>query len=385
MTLREANIQRLKKAVESNAEVKKLRESVKRKFGFDMLDSKAFPVQDESFSWKAVKDKIELREADAASSFVQVLRAGVQTLVNQMYMTVATTFEDWAKVVPSDKDTELYAPLHGIGFPSEVARQSVYPESGAAGLDIKLQNRKYGQIFAVEMELLADDQTGQFQQQVKLIAEYLKQVLEVLAYGKLASVASMSYAGLSVPTSETKPSYESSYPWSTSLRGGGATKSSAAAMSQANIQAGLIKLMNQLNLLGLKMSLNPERLIISPHYKFDAAILLNSAFYPSGAASAGATGGSLAVNPIKGILDLTVSRFMFDHNGSVSADSKAWYIASEGPAFVVQVREPATVLQEAPNAGDSFNRDIVRFKGLTRGNADFIDPRWFWQGSDGSV
>ena len=386
-TLKEKNAAAIKRAVESNSEMKQLREAVKRRFGFDMLDEKAFPVMQESFSWKAVKDKVELREADASSSFTQLLRAGIQQIVNQMYQTVEVTYSDWAKVVASDKDTELYAPLHGIGFPTEVARQSVYPESGAAGLDIKLASRKYGQIFGVEAELLSDDQSGQMQQQVKLMAEYLAQVMEVMCYGKLASVAGASYAGLSVPVSETQPSYEGSYPWSTSLRGGGANRpASYAAFSQSAIQAGMIALMNQKNLLGLKMSVNPNRIVISPKYKFDAAILLNSAFYPSGAAAAGNTGGAFSVNPIKGIADLTVSRFVFDNAGLVDGNSKAWYIMDDSkPWFVAQLRTPASVLQESPNAGDSFNRDVTRFKAMTRLNADHIDPRFCWQGSDGSI
>jgi phage major head subunit gpT-like protein len=386
LTLKERNEKALKKAIETGETTNSLRESVKRKFGFDMLDEKAFPVADESFSWKAVKKKLELREADASSAFVQVLRAGVQTLVNQMYQSVPITYDQWVKVVNSSKAEELYAPLHGIGFPGEVAKQSTYPETGAAGLDIKLANRKYGEIFSVEMELLEDDQTGQFQEQVKLIAEYLKQIGEVVAYGKLNSVAGSSYAGLSVPVSETKPSYESSYPWSTSLRGGGATKGTAAVLSQANIQTGMIALMNQKNLLGLKMGVSPQKILLGPKYQFDIAVLMNSAFYPVGAASAGNTGGAFAINPIKGILDPVISRFMFDQNGVADGSSKAWYLVdSSKPAFVLQMREAAAVLQEAPNAGESFNRDVVRFKGMTRLNADFIDPRFFWQGSDGSV
>lgn len=48
-------------------------------------------------------------------------------------------------------------------------------------------------------------------------------------------------------------------------------------------------------------------------------------------------------------------------------------------------RESASVMQEAPNAGESFNRDIIRFRLVMRGNGDFIDPRFAWQGNDGSV
>jgi hypothetical protein len=196
----------------------------------------------------------------------------------------------------------------------------------------------------------------------------------------------MKYANMSVPVSETQPSEESSYPWSTSLVGGGSNRpASYGALNQANIQAGFIGLMNQKNKLGLKMSVQPDAIIASPHYKYDLAVLLHSGYYPTGA-TAGATGGAFSINPIEGIANPIISRFVFDNSGSVNNDSKAWYVLdSKVPAFIAQIREAAVVELENPASGMSFDRDVIRFKVRIRANADFIDPRFFWQGSDGSV
>jgi len=134
------------------------------------------------------------------------------------------------------------------------------------------------------------------------------------------------------------------------------------------------------------MAVQPKRLLIGPALEFDAAVLMNSAYYPSGAAAAGQVGGAFAINPIKGLLDLTVSRFIFKNDGTVTGDSKAWYIVdSTKPFFVLQMRNPVSIEQEATNAGESFNRDIYRFKASNRMNADWLDPRFAWQGNDGSV
>lgn len=368
---------------QSDAE-KELVESMQRKFGVDIRDEKAFPVREAGFSWKTVKAK--LNEADSITAFPQVLRAGVQSVVNSMYESVPVTYEQWAHTVTSSRIEELYAPLHGVGFPRQVGEQELFPEVGAAGLDIKLRNRKYGTLFPVSRELLEDDQTGQFQKLSGLMGQYARQVLEVLAYGKLASASGMNYAGLEVPASETQPASEASYPWSTALTGGGATRpGSYGALNQANIQAGFIALMNQKNLLGLKMSVQPDTILISPAYNFDLAVLLNSAYYPTGA-TAGQTGGAFSINPLEGIATKVVSRFMVDNAGSFNGNSKRWILCdSKVPAFVVQVREAAVVEVENPLSGRSFDSDVVRFKLRTRANADFIDPRFFWQGSDGSV
>lgn len=371
-------------ALWSSDEEKQLVESMQRQFGVDIRDPKAFPVREAGFSWKSVKAK--LNEADSITAFPQVLRAGVQSVVNSMYETVPVTFDSWATSVTSSRIEELYAPLHGVGFPTQVGEQEMFPEVGAAGLDIKLRNRKYGTLFPVSRELLEDDQTGQFQKLSGLMGQYAKQVLEVLCYGKLASVSGMKYAGLEVPVSETQPASEVSYPWSTSLVGGGATRpASYGALNQANIQSAFIALMNQKNLLGLKMGVAPDTILISPHYNFDLSVLLNSAYYPTGA-TAGQTGGAFSINPLEGLAKKTVSRFMVDSSGSFTGDSKRWIMLdSKVPFFVCQVREAAVVEVENPLSGRSFDSDVVRFKLRIRANADWIDPRFAYQGSDGSI
>lgn len=380
----EENRKVLKDCTWASEDERALRESVKRAIGVDVTDPTQFPVHERSFNWKKAKQK--LVEADSVSTFTQVLRAGVQSIVNSMYETVPTTFENWTHTVQSNKMEELYAPLQGVGFPGLIGETEVYPEVGAAGLDIKLRNRKYGTLFSVTKELLEDDQTGQFQKQSGLLGQYAKQVLEVLAYGKLASVSGMSYGGLPIPVSETKPSDEATYPWSTALQGGGATRpASYGILNQGNIQAGFVALMNQKNLLGLKMNVQPDKILCGPTQTFDLSVLLHSAYYPTGA-TAGSTGGAFSINPLEGIAEKVVSRFMFDNSGAVTGSSKAWYLVdSKVPFFVVQVREAAVVEVENPQSGQSFDRDVIRFKMRMRGNADFIDPRYAWQGNDGSA
>jgi len=369
-------------------EAKGLREGLKKQFGIDVADPEQFPVMSESFSWKKLRTK--LAEADASSTFTQFLRAGIQNITQAAYEAVDTTYEDWVTVVPSTLDTELYAPNHGVSFPREVGPQMPYPEVGAAALDLKLKNRKFGSMYAVERELLEDDQTGSFQRQASLLGEYLNLLNEVLCYGKLASVANMQYIDYQIPVSETKPSYETAYPWApaaTPLRGGGITRPTAyGALNQANIQDGIIQLMNQKNLQEIKMQVRPSRIIAGATQSFDLAVLLNSAYYPSGAAATGDTGGAFAINPIKGIADATITRYMFDQNGSADGLSKAWYLVDDSkPWFVLQQREAVAIMQEDPASGRSFELDIYRFKSRSRVNGDFIDPRFAWQGNDGSV
>lgn len=395
------NTRALRESLWNGPEVKNFRESYLKKHGYDWANSEEFPVSDPRFSWKKVAQKqgyssVEsaFREADSATTFTQVLRAGVQNLVNNSYETVETTFESWTSTVNSSMDTELYAPLHGISFMREVGKQELFSESYAAGLNIKLVNRKYGEIFAVERELLEDDQTGQFAKQAGLLGEYAKLCWEVISYAKLAGVFSggvkANYAGLVIPNTETQPTNEVNYPFAQSsapFQGGGFNRpASYTVLNQAGIQNGFISMMNQRNLLGLIMNVNPKRLICGPTNRFNAAVLLNSSFYPSVPGAAGTAGATFSINPIESIAALTVSRFVFTNTGVINGTSAAWYLIDDSkPCFVLQVREAASVIQENPTSGESFNRDIVRFRLVLRGNGDWIDPRFCWQGNDGSV
>ena len=385
-TLRERNLKIVQKIIDTNEGSNEIHEQIKARYGFDTKDAAKFPVLKEGFKWSAVKKKL-FKESDVSSAFTQFLRAGVQNITNAAYQATPTTYEDWVTVVQSKLDTELYAPNHGVAMPRQVGPNERFPEVGAAALDIKLQNRGFGAIYSLSKYLLEDDQTGSFQAQAGYLGEYMKIVHEVYVYGKLASVSGMKYIDLSIPLSETKPSAETNYPWSISLQGGGANRPSAyGALSQANIQSGLIGLMNQKNLQGIKMLVDPKRLLVGPAKQFDAALLLNSSFYPSGAATSGNVGGAFAINPIKGVVDLTVSRFIFKNDGTVNGDSTAWFLMDDKkPWFILQIRDAVTVEQESPNAGISFDTNVFRYKAQSRFNSDHIDPRFAWQGSDGSA
>jgi hypothetical protein len=402
---KERNKRVISQVLTGSKEAQELREGFKRRFGFEMTDGKNFPVLKEAaekrmdvnpgFSFQKLRESLpgKLREADTSSAFVQLLRAGIQLVVNNMYEVSSATFEEWTTVVPSKKDTEPYAPLFGIGFPGEVAKGGLYTEVGAMGADQKLKNRKYGSMYAAEWELTEDDQTGQIMRSAQIMGEYMKLVVEVVVHGKLASVSGGStYANLTVGVSETKPSYESNWPFGATLFGGGSNMpGSFALLSQPNIQAAFIALRQQKNPLGLKMEVDPDCILCGPKYEFDSAVLANSAYYPSVAGTtAGVTGGQFAINPLKGKFDTVISKYHFKNDGTVDdGTGTMWYAIDKkktaNGAFIVQMRESASVINEAVNSGESFNRDLIRFKARSRFNADFIEPRFMYRGNDGSV
>lgn len=381
----EQNKKVLTSAMHSTENFKSLRESIKGSIGLDINDKAAFPVHSPSFSLKEMKKKA-MREAVTGSSWPQLLRAGVQVAFNNLIeQYTGTTYNEWAHVIPSDKFTELYAPLHGISFLTERGPGQKFSEAQVAGLDLALNNREFGEILAIEQNLIEDDQTGQLQQLVGQLAEWTELLKEVYCLGKLNAIGG-SYGGLSVPVSET---YTTAYASSAApFTGGGYNRPLAyGALNQANIQAGVESLMVQKNLLGLIMNVKAQGLLISPLKKFDAMVLMQSTNNPSVPSnSPGDNGGTFSINPIKSILDVIVSPYMFDQNGVANGLTSAWYILDKSkPWFVLQLRDPGSVIQENPESGQSFERKVQRNRLDIRLNCDFIDPRFVWQGSNGSA
>lgn len=388
-TLKERNKRITGKVIRESAEARKYAIEMKQKYGFDVMDP---AMLKEGFSYRKAAEKISnLREAEQSTAWSQLLRAGVQNITNNMYQNYATTYEEWVTVVPSSKDTELYAPLQSVGFPNEVPQAGLYPEVSTAGLDLKLENRKYGSMFALTLELGEDDQTGQIVQKANLMGEYLKILTEVLVMGKLLSPSGgVTYLNYKVPVSETKPSTEANYPWaqaSAPFTGGGYNRpASFSIINDASMKAGIQATMQQKDLLGNYMGVNPSHIIVGPQRRFDVAAILNSAYYPAGAQAAGVTGGAFSENTLKGLLNPLICRYMPTNAGIINALAETWFLVDASkPAFIMQMREGVKMVAEAPNSGEGFSRDVQRYKASFRGNADFIDPRFMWLGNDGSV
>jgi hypothetical protein len=401
--IREGNQKVIAKNLSGNKVMKTMRERFARKFGFDPTDEKKFPLMSEGFSFQRCKEMIEsnpkFREADTSGAFVQLLRAGIQLAVNSAYelASYATTWEDWTMVVNSKKREEPYAPMVGLTFPSEIAEGGKYPETGAFALDLKLRNRKFGSMYSVTWDLEEDDQTGQVMKNAKSLGEYMRLAVEVVVYGKLAALSGgCTYSNLKVRAPEMVPSYEtgSGYPFCASgaLYGGGTNRpASYGLLTLDTLRIARQTLAQQKNQLGLKMEMMPDTVLCGPHYELDSSVLAHSVYYPvTPASSAGAVGGIHSNNPLVGKFDTIVSKYHFKQTGVVDdGTGTMWYHLDKkrtgAGGFIVQMRTAAEVINEAANSGESFERDLIRFKARSRFNADIVEPRFIFRGNDGSI
>jgi hypothetical protein len=379
----EAN-RRITKRVQEHS-LNNLLESVRRTFRVDLTEKAHFDFEDPFFSWTKFREaayklaESQMQESNAENTFAQLLRAGINMIANNWYNLVETNHEMVGATTFSTKAVEPYAPVHRGAVPRRVAAGGQFPRTKLQGLDIQIVNEKFGAIADFERELFDDDQTGQIAQRAKDIGENMRILEDAWFFQRFIGTAG-EYAGDVIPASQTYTTV-----WSTTLSGGGANKpSSYVAFNPDSVQAADLALMNQLDLLGNKMMVNPNTLLVGTSNKFTARTLLNSEWYPAtGAMLVGGTGGTgttigttFAKNVLEGLYNLVVSRFM---------PKKSWALGEGGKGIVFQRRDALEVIQENPASGMSFSLDVFQFRSRARWEPDWVDPRFWYLGNDGNT
>lgn len=362
----------------------RLAESIKASYGVDVTDKETFAFGTPGFSWSGLRESAyalanKLREANAEGVFGALLRAGVNNLANTWYELVETNHEKIGATTVSNKLIELHAPLHRGQVPRRVQRGQKFPETRLQGLDIQIQNEKFGAVIGFERELFDDDQTGQISQRAQDIGENMRILEDAWFFTRFVGTAG-SYAGDVIPASQTYPGGVFS---TTAMEGGGINAIASAAFSSGTVQTLDLLLMNMLDLLGNKMLVNPNTLLTGTSNKFSGRTLLNSEWYPStvavkvGGSGADTTvGTAFARNVLDGLYNLVVSRFL---------PQKGYWLGEAGKGIIMQRRDPLELVQENPTSGAAFETDEFRFRSRARWEPDWIDPRFWAQGNNGSV
>jgi len=169
------------------------------------------------------------------------------------------------------------------------------------------------------------------------------------------------------------------------MEGGGYNRlTSYVAFNQDAIQQADLILMNQKDLLGNKVIVSPDTILVGVDNKFSAQQLMHSTYYASvNPMLVGGTGGTStdigvlhSDNAMKGLYNVVVDRFL---------PTKAVALLEAGKGLVMQTAEPLSVVQENPQSGPAFSMDIIRFKCSAMWEVDWIDPRFACLVNDGNT
>lgn len=368
---------------------------VKESFRMDLTNKEKYQFDSPFFSIKAFRETAyklaregKFREAEPVSAFSALFRALVNNVAANWYQLQPTVFEQIVAVTPSTHYVEPYAPMHRGGMPKRVGGSDNPIKEVKTGtvFDIQIQNAKFAGITAVPEELIKFDMTGQVMQRIQDIGPNMAVYEDAYAAAKFIGDAT-TFMGDAIPASATKPSNETSstWPWSTAFLGGGANRqASYAAFSSGKVQELWNLLAQQKDANGNKLVVNPDTIFHGSSLKFAVSTLLNSTYYPatsamSQAISGGTTTGigtTFAENVLKGLFNPVMS---------VHLPQTAWGIGQAHKGLIQQVASGLTVVQETPNSGKSFDSGETRLKAQKYFETDWIDPRFWALGSDGTV
>jgi hypothetical protein len=364
--------------------VDRIKKSLRESYGID-LDAKGrngnpiFNFNDPLFSFKrmrenAVNASFRLKERNTASTLGALTRAGVLNIANDKYLLHPTLYDKIMEFTTSNKLAEFYSPLHRATNIRRVAPGDKFPEVSVEGLDVMIENGKFGAMFSVTREMIDDDQTSQIQKKAGELGENAALYLDYYALTRFLGKSGVVY-GDAVSMSKTYPGGV----FKTALTGGGRNRPDTfVRFSESALESAFQMALAQKDLQGNPIAITADALIVSKTDIHAARVMTESDLWPSaqGSKAAGVPGGMASKNPYKGIYEVDFSVFVPDY---------AWQVGKKGAGIVFQQRDPLEVTQEAPNSGDAFEVDAYRHRVRTRFECDWIDPRFWIQMNDGTV
>ena len=398
-SLRESNIKTQKDF--SNCVLESLRGEIKDRYGLDIANEgtkKMLDFRAPRFSIKEFRESVyrhcrNVREADMEGTVSQLLRAGIQLAVNSMYENVPSNYDKFVDVVPSTKLIELYAPLYGAGFLKKLNHPTDEPaELSVKGMDIQIKTDDFAGLLTISKTMIDDDQTGQLTKQAASAGERAKILKDSICFVRwLSKTGGTDAGGNPVSNSATgAQAGETTWPWNVAFTNGGGQNrltTYMAASYQALINARLLA-RQQKDPKGNKMLVTPNLVICGVgvsdmiHEMVDG----DSQYYPSSATMKTADANNAGTDTYLGTShSKNLLKGGYEVVESIWLPNKAYGLQQAGKGFILQQREPLSVLQESPVSGPAFTNQLYRWRIGERYIPEYLEPRFGVLCSDGSI
>ena len=296
--------------------------------------------------------------AMTSADVIGLLTPGLKTAFFDTYNEMGHQWQDVATLIPSEKDTEHYAwlgALPGVNEFKDERQTGDFTE-----YEYAIKNKKWESTVEVDRDTLEDDLYGQIAIKVKTMASSANQHLDLLVYGLLgAGFTSPCYDGSPMFGSHVQKQYTQ-------------TNMGGDALSAASLQAAITKMMRFTDDQGRPMGVMPDKLVVPPELYWEAAVLLNSAFFPDLVTTASQ---NLAMNPLKGLLSLTTTPYLSNTTDWFLLDTKRVVKAT-----VLQMRKEFEFEALEVSSETGFWRDKFAYGVRARYNAGYGD----WRAAFGS-
>jgi phage major head subunit gpT-like protein len=299
------------------------------------------------------------------SDIPNLLEAGLKTVFFEEYDRAASDWERVVTIVPSTADTEDYAWLGSVPSMREFKDERL--PAGLLEHSYSIKNKTWEASIAIDRAALEDERYGQIKIRIQGLGREARRHQDEMVFTLLKN-------------GFTGACYDSQYFFDTDHsegESGAQSNKGTSALSATSLQSAISAMTKFKDDRGKPMGINPDLLVVPPDLQWTAMELLNSSYYPDLLSQTSGTGGTqkVAVNVLKGKLDLIVSPYLTDSND--------WFLlCTRGPVkpVVFQSRVPVEFAALENNSENGFMRDQYLYGVRARYNAGY----GLWQMAYGS-
>ena len=311
------------------------------------------PFQNLSEAFKYYRDNpdgsLPLSEVARASEFSIFMQKGLNTLLLKGYTEYVGVWQQIMSETTSDMLLEQYPNLGTVSTTTRRLPGGEFETLNFSSENVGILNQESGGILEIDRWMLENDQTKAIQARPQQM-------------GKACAREKDVAAGAFYNDGDATTIYDAAYMFAAAasehpnITGGSANTANCndlalGALTQANLETALEALDLWRGLEGEILDINAVKLVVSSNQKFIAHRVLQSQF------DTAATMGHVK-NVVAGIVDLVVCKRF---------DNDEWYLLTDVPGNVAQIRRKPQLVKEADDAGTSFDNRIYRYR---------IDDAW---------
>jgi len=249
----------------------------------------------------------------------KLLLAGMRTEFMKAYEVAAKDYEKLATSITSTKSSETYPWLGGVPKMHEWKDERI--PQGLLEHNFTIANRDWESSIAVDRNAIEDEQYGQINVRIRELATEAARFFDELAFTLIGQginttgTAGTIYEGVTLTCYDGKAFFATNH-----SEGDSGTQSNrgSSALSATALQAAITAMRKFKNDKGKPAHIAPNLLVVPPDLEWEAKELLNSQFYPE----EGTTTTKMAVNVLKGSLDLLVNDYLTDTDNWYLFDTK---------------------------------------------------------------
>ena len=283
----------------------------------------------------------------------KLLLAGMRTNFMQAYEVAVKDHEKIATTIKSTKSSETYPWLGGVPKMNEWKDERI--PQGMLEHNFTIANRDWEASIAVDRNAIEDEQYGQIDVRVRELATEAVRFFDELGFTLIeqgtgtTGTTGTIYDGVVTSCYDGKAFFATDH-----SEGESGTQSNrgSTALGVGAIQAAITAMRKFKGDKGKPAHVRPNLLVVPPDLEWTAKEILNSTFFPE----EGTTTNKLAVNVLKGSLDLLVNEYL--------TDTDNWYLFDTTRVvkpLILQLRQNPRFTSLTQGTESSFMRKKLYF------------------------